>query len=275
MGSDTCVARSVDQGAHRVPERAPLRAPEKRGAWPAAALLIWSLLGCLAGAGCSTLEGPEYAPYDGVEGFNRVSYNVFDWIDRKAFAPAARGYQKVTPGFFRTGVSNAFLNLRTVDSSLNGFLQGKWKKGSTDLGRVVINSTLGIGGLFDVAKRMGLKYGAEDLGQTFALWGYKRTNYLFLPVGGPSAIRDAPGRVIVSILPRLLIGSAYGWPVGLLDALNGRAQILVLTDARDDSALDAYVFTRDAYFQGRTFAIFDGDPPLDDDFDMDFDDDEF
>lgn len=228
--------------------------------------------------GCAGLKGPEYGTYDQAEGLNRFSYNVFDWVDRKAFAPVARGYQKVTPEFFRTGVTNVFLNLRTIDSSINGLLQGKWGKGGTDFARVIVNSTLGIGGLFDVAKRMGLSYGAEDLGQTLAVYGYTRTNYVFLPAGGPSAVRDLPGRLIVTVLPRLILGSAYSWPVGLLDAINGRANLLVLTDARDDSALDAYVFTRDAYFQGRTFAIFDGDPPLNDDFDADFDeefDDEF
>lgn len=226
-------------------------------------------------AGCTGLQGPEYGTYDQAEGLNRFSYNLFDWVDRKAFAPVARGYQKVTPEFFRTGVTNAFTNLRTIDSSINGFLQGKPRKGSADFARVVINSTLGIGGLFDVAKRMGLTYGAEDLGQTFGVYGYARTNYVFLPMGGPSAVRDLPGRLIVTLLPRLILGSAYSWPVGLLDAINGRANLLVLTDARDDSALDAYVFTRDAYFQGRSFSIFDGDPPISDDFDADFDDDEF
>ncbi|MEM1434596.1 MAG: VacJ family lipoprotein [Pseudomonadota bacterium] len=226
-------------------------------------------------SGCASLEGPEYGEYDQAEGLNRISYNAFDWVDRKAFAPVARGYQKVTPGFVRAGVTNAFTNLRTIDSSINGFLQGKVRKGSTDFARVLINSTLGIGGLFDVAKRMGLNYGSEDLGQTFGVYGYARTNYVFLPLGGPSAVRDLPGRLIVTVLPRLILGSAYSWPVGVLDAINGRANILVLTDARDDSALDPYVFTRDAYFQGRSFAIFDGDPPLDDTFDADFDDDEF
>ena len=232
------------------------------------------LLGTLGSAGCAGLKGPEFAPYDPAEGANRVGYNVFDWVDRKAFAPVARGYQWITPDWWRAGVWNFFTNLRTIDSSLNGFLQGKWRKGGTDLARIAVNSTVGVGGLFDVAKRMGLRYGNEDLGQTLAVWGWSRTSYTFLPVTGPSSVRDLPGRGIVAYIPRLIMGSAYTWPVGLLDAINGRAQLLVLTDARDDSALDAYVFTRDAFYQGRSFVIFDGDPPLDDDFDMEFDDED-
>ena len=244
------------------------------GRWRRQLLPLFLCMGVLGSAGCAGLKGAEYAPYDPAEGANRVGYNVFDWVDRKAFAPVARGYQRVTPGWWRTGVGNAFLNLRTIDSSLNGFLQGKWKKGSTDFARILINSTVGVGGLFDVAKRMGLRYGNEDLGQTFAVWGWTRTSYAFTPVTGPSAVRDLPGRGITAYLPRLILGNAFNWPVGLLSAINGRAQLLVLTDARDDSALDGYVFTRDAYYQGRVFVIFDGDPPLEDDFDMDFDEDE-
>ncbi|MEM9742036.1 MAG: VacJ family lipoprotein [Pseudomonadota bacterium] len=239
---------------------------------PIAPFVFWLAIAC---GGCAQLKGPEFGPYDTAEGLNRVGYNVFDWVDKRALAPAARGYRWITPGWWRTGVNNVFVNLRTLDSSVNGFLQGKWSKGGTDLARIAINSTVGVGGFFDVAKRMGLRYGNEDLGQTFAVWGYSRTRYVFFPTTGPTSMRDLPGRGVSAIVPRLILGSAYNLPVGLLDFINGRAQLLQLTDARDDSAVDPYVFTRDAFFQGRAFVIFDGDPPIADDFDMDFEDDEY
>ncbi|MEE8077577.1 MAG: MlaA family lipoprotein, partial [Pseudomonadales bacterium] len=97
-----------------------------------------------------------------------MSYQVSDWVDRNALAPVARGYQKVTPDWLEAGIFNFFTNLRTIDSSVNGFLQGKPKAGATDFARLLINSTLGLGGFFDVAERMGLRFQDEDLGQTLA-----------------------------------------------------------------------------------------------------------
>lgn len=226
--------------------------------------------------GCTGLSGPEYGSYDTIEGANRVTYRVTDWVDRKALAPVARGYSKITPEWWRTGVTNVFSNLRNIDSSLNGLLQGKPRKAGTDLARVLVNSTIGVAGLFDVATRVGLPHGDEDLGQTFAVWGNTRTPYLFLPAGGPTSFRDAPGAIIQGALPRMILGGGYNIWVGLLDTINGRAGALALTDARDSSALDGYAFTKDAYFQRRKFLIFDGDPPLDDFFDEEgFDEEEF
>lgn len=230
-------------------------------------------LALLTSVGCSSLEGPEYGTYEGAEGFNRKSYQFSDYVDRKALAPVARGYTKVTPGWWRKGVANAFGNLRTIDSSLNGFLQGKPKRGAIDLARIVVNTTLGIGGLFDPATPMGLPYQDEDLGQTLAVWGIKRSRYVYVPFLGPSTVRDVPSLIVRSAVPRLLIGPDYNVWVSSLDLLNTRAELLGLTDARDSTALDPYVFTRDAYFQRRKFLIFDGDPPLDD-FD-EFDDPAF
>lgn len=238
---------------------------------PVSFLVLLVLLASLAG--CVSKATPEYASADPLEGFNRVSYGVSDWVDRNALAPLARGYSKVTPGWWRTGVGNVFSNLRNIDSSLNGLLQGKPGKASTDLARVLVNSTIGVAGVFDVATRVGLQHGQEDLGQTFAVWGNARTAYVYLPTG-PNAVRDLPGSIISGWMPRLLVGGVYNVWVGLLDTINGRAGALALTDARDSSALDGYAFTQDAYYQRRKFLIFDGDPPLDDFFDDESFDDE-
>lgn len=223
-------------------------------------------------AGCTTLEGPEHGVYDPYEGFNRGSYGLSDWVDRNALVPLARGYSNVTPKFLRTGISNVFLNLGTVDSIVNGFLQGKPKAGATDLARVVINTTVGIGGLIDVAAKAGLDYQEEDLGQTLAVAGVVRTRFFYIPLRGPSTVRDVPGVAIRSAIPRLLLGGAYRWWMGGIDLLNSRAEALTLTDTRDSTALDPYAFTREAYYQRRKFLIYDGDPPVDDFFD-EFDED--
>ncbi|MBH81218.1 MAG: ABC transporter [Gammaproteobacteria bacterium] len=230
------------------------------------------LLSVLLATGCASLEGPEYGPYDPFEGFNRASYGVSDWVDRNALVPVARGYQRVTPDWLRDGISNVFLNLITIDSALNGFLQGKPKRGGTDLARIILNSTIGIGGLINAAAQFGLDYQEEDLGQTLAVAGLTRTRYVYIPFAGPSALRDIPGRIVRAAIPNLLLGDAYKWWMSGIDLLNSRAQALSLTDTRDAAALDPYAFTREAYYQRRKFLIFDGDPPVDDFFD-DFDED--
>ncbi len=222
-------------------------------------------------AGCASLEGPEYAAYDPNEAFNRPSYAVTDWVDRNAVAPVARGYQHITPGWLRQGISNFFSNLREIDSALNGFLQGKPKSGATDLARILINSTAGIGGLFDVAGASGIVDQEEDLGQTLAVAGITRSRYLYVPLVGPSTNRDVPSLAIRALIPSFILGGAYAWWIGGIDLINSRAELLTATEVRDASALDPYAFTREAYYQRRKFLIFDGDPPMDDFFD-EFDD---
>ncbi|MFP6816352.1 MAG: VacJ family lipoprotein [Pseudomonadales bacterium] len=230
-----------------------------------------AIIGLVLVSGCASLEGPQYGVFDPYERVNRAIYAASDWIDRKALTPVARGYQKITPGWFRGGVENFFSNLREINSAVNGLLQGKPASAGTDLARIAINSTVGIGGLVDVAGRNGLVHQEEDLGQTLAVAGITRSRYIYLPVIGPSAIRDAPAAVVNSALPRLLLGSVYTWWVGLLDVISSRAEVLTATDVRDASALDPYAFTREAYYQRRKFLIFDGDPPMDDFFSDDFD----
>jgi len=128
---------------------------------------------------------------------------------------------------------------------------------------LLVNSTVGIGGLIDVGARMGLEHHEEDLGQTLAVWGVTRSRYIYLP-SGPSSVRDTPGTLFKSWLPELLMSGGYSLWVSLVDLLSIRAAALPLSDARDQAALDPYVFTRDAYYQRREYVIFDGDPPMDD-----------
>ena len=232
-----------------------------------------AMLAIMLVAGCASLEGPEYGVYDPYERVNRVSYGLSDWVDRKALVPVARGYETVVPAWVRRAAGNFFSNLREIDSALNGLLQGKPKSAGTDLARILINSTVGVGGLMDVAGTNGLVHAEEDLGQTLAIAGLTRSRYIYFPFVGPSANRDATSAVLRAALPRLILGSAYAWWVGTLDVINSRSEVLGATDARDATALDPYAFTREAYYQRRKFLIFDGDPPMDDFFD-EFDDEE-
>jgi phospholipid-binding lipoprotein MlaA len=225
-------------------------------------------------AGCSTLDGPEYGVFDTAEGANRISYKVTDAVDRTVLVPVARGYRKVTPDWARTGVTNFFRNLRTPYSALNAYLQGKPVVGTTDLGRFLMNSTVGLGGLFDVATATGLRYQDEDLGQTLAVWGYTRSRFVYVPFFGPSTVRDLPDLVFRGLLPGFVLGENFAYGAAVLDAINARSDALVATDARDAGALDPYAFTREAYYQIRKYDIFDGRPPMDD-FDEFFDDEDW
>ena len=240
--------------------------------------IAWTGLLLAFQTACMTLEGPDHGVYDRNEGFNRQSYEFSEAVDEHALAPIARRYQSIAPDRVETGVSNFFKNLRTLDSSANGFLQGKPKRGAIDSLRFIVNTTIGLGGLFDVATPAGLYHQDEDLGQTLAVWGWKKSRYVYVPLAGPSTVRDLPVLVLRGVLPRLVLGGFHNLGISSLDVVSARAAVLALTDTRDAAALDAYVFTREAYMQRRKFLIFDGNPPMEefDDFFDEFDeDDEF
>lgn len=236
----------------------------------------WLLLvTCLVLGGCSTLdrsiEGtPDvepFAAFDPYEQANRVSYTATDKVDRTLLLPVAQGYDKITPNWLQRGVLNIFINLRTIGSSVNGLLQGKPASAGTDFARLVINSSIGVFGFFDVASSWGLRYQEEDFGQTLAVWGLKRSRYLYVPLLGPTTLRDLPSNIVRSAMPRLILGSDFHWAISVVDIVSTRADLIPATKVRDASALDPYAFTRDAYYQRRRFLIFDGDPPVEDFFD--------
>ena len=226
------------------------------------------LVGCVVFGlgGCVSLEGPEFGVFDPYEKFNRAVYGGSDGLDGAVFAPIAAGYSRVVPDPVERGVRNFFVNLRGVEGIVSGFLQAKPKRGSIAFGRVVVNSTLGIAGIFDVATPLGLADQNEDLGQVFAAWGVTRSRYLVLPVLGPTTLRDWPGLALRAWLPRLMLGTHYSIWVFALDFVSFRADMLQQTRVRDEMALDPYSFTREAYYQRRRYDIFDGNPPLEEFF---------
>lgn len=225
------------------------------------------LLGALALSGCASQQLPEFGVHDPIEPINRVSFEFTERVDRAITRPAARAYQWLLPEFMVLGIHNFFANIRTLDSAINGLLQGKPRSAAIDTGRFLTNSTLGLAGFIDVATDLGLEYQNEDFGQTLAVWGYTRTSYIYVPLLGPSTIRDLPGAIIKAAwVPALLVNSSSGWWIEGLDILSVRADRLRATDARDATALESYSFTREAYYQQRRFLIFDGDPPADSGF---------
>lgn len=225
-------------------------------------------------AGCAsneTLSGAEYDPW---EGLNRDIYAFNEVFDDYLLRPVAKGYDTVLPQFVQTGIGNFFDNLRSPRSALNNFLQGKPVKGFEDIGRFVFNTTLGVGGLFDVASRGGLEENYEDIGQTLAVWGVPRGPYVVLPFFGPSALRDTPVRPVALFLD----------PLARWDNTSVRDKLLVLriialrhrlleTDRFLEDAEDEYIRVRESYLQNREFEIHDGDPPIDDLYDDLFDED--
>jgi phospholipid-binding lipoprotein MlaA len=210
--------------------------------------------------GCASTGSP---PGDPLEGLNRVTFKVNDAVDTAVLTPVAKGYQAVTPEFVRTGVSNAFSNVGDVSNSVNNLLQGKAGAAASDLGRLLINSTLGILGLFDVATPMGLQKNNEDFGQTLGKWGVGSGPYLVLPLMGPSTLRDAVARVADSQLSySRQIDHVPTRNVTLgLDIINIRAELLKTTRTLDEASLDKYQFLRDAFLQRRLSQVHDGKVP--------------
>jgi phospholipid-binding lipoprotein MlaA len=195
-------------------------------------------------------------------------YRINDSVDRAVVKPVARTYVRVVPAPARTGVRNFFANLHTTTVMVNDALQGKFGAAANDLGRFVVNTTVGIGGLLDPATQMGLDKNDEDFGQTLGHWGLHPGPFVELPVLGPSDVRDGLGKgVDVFTGPTHYISNnwvSYGlYGVGALDT---RANLLSL-DETLQKVFDPYAFIRDAYLQRRAYLVSDGqvteESPLD------------
>lgn len=216
----------------------------------------------MVAAGCAATPG-RTSNDDRWEGFNRGVYKFNDTVDRAALKPVAKGYKAITPHWMRVGIGNFFSNLDYPSTILNQFLQGKGTLGLRDTGRFLVNTTLGVGGLLDVATPLGLEKNDEDLGQTLAMWGVGSGPYLTLPLFGPSSLRDAPTRVLdffTDPLTYVDIPWEAQWGERALNVVHRRAELLSL-DPTLQRAYDPYAFMRDAWVQQREFAIFDGNPP--------------
>ena len=198
-------------------------------------------------------------PGDPYESVNRRVFAFNEFMDRWVLKPVAEGYRWVTPGFVDRGVTNFFSNLGEIRNLLNSALQGDFRQAGSSTGRFLTNSTVGIGGLVDVASEVGLEYRREDFGQTLAVWGADGGPYIVLPFLGGSSIRDAFGRVPDVYLSPLTYMDDVAWRNSLraLDLVDTRADLI------DSEALlsgDRYTFLKDIYEQRRQAAISNGVP---------------
>jgi phospholipid-binding lipoprotein MlaA len=212
-------------------------------------------------SGCATTANNPKDPY---EGFNRAMFAVNEGID-VVLKPVAQGYDAVTPTPIRNGIGNFFGNIADVWIAVNNFLQGKGEQGLSDVGRFLINTTVGIVGIFDVASEIGLEKHAEDFGQTLGVWGVGEGDYLYWPLFGPRTTRDTFGLVVdgfadpVWYIENVPVRNTLAG-VRLIDA---RASMLPADKVVEEAAFDKYNYIRDAYLQNRRSEIRDGQLPID------------
>ncbi len=202
-----------------------------------------------------TFAGSTSDPY---EPFNRSMYSLNQGIDKYALKPAATVYQTLLPDFLLKGISNFFSNLGQIPTIGNDLLQAEFYQATGDTWRLLINSTAGILGFFDIASSIGLPRHNQDFGLTLAKWGYQSSNYLVLPLLGPSTVRDAMGLPvdfnILSIYPYIYPSRDRYSLVGL-NMVNQRARLLKFDDILQQAAFDEYTFVRNAYLQRRNYKI--------------------
>lgn len=219
----------------------------------------------LSASGCASTPKELRDPRDPWEPVNRAVYRFNTDFDNAFMKPIAKGYQKVTPEPVDRGVTNFFDNIADVTSAVNNLLQFKLARAGSDVGRVAVNSTVGVLGFVDVATNMGIPSYKEDFGQTLGYWGYSPGPYVVLPLLGPSSARDTigfAGDVFVDPFFSLRKNEIYWGAIGLR-AVDQRADLLTAGAVLEEAALDPYSFLRDAYLQRRRYEVHDGDPPAD------------
>lgn len=213
------------------------------------ALLVLELLL----VGCATVSTANTDPRDPWEGYNRQVWRFNEALDEAVLQPAARGYRAAVPEVVRNGVNNFFGNLSDVWSLVNNLLQFKPRESAEMTGRVLVNSTVGLLGLVDVASDVGLQRRREDFGKTLGRWGVPTGPYLVLPLLGPSTVRDTAGLPLDfkgDLLGRVSDSEARTG-LTILRVVDQRAGLLEAGRILDSAALDRYIFVRDAYLQRR------------------------
>lgn len=206
---------------------------------------------------CAT--GPDVHPKDPLEPWNRGVYRFNDVLDTNVVKPVAEIYQEVTPDPVRKGVSNFFGNIRDVWSSVNAALQLRPQEAVENLFRVGVNTTLGLGGILDVATELGIPRARLDFGQTLGRWGVPSGPYLVLPLLGPSSVRDATGRGVQMRVNEFtdFKDSTLRDSLTALEIVDTRAGLLRAGGLLDEAAIDKYSFMRDFYLQRRQNQIDD------------------
>jgi len=213
----------------------------------------------------AALTGCATAPsrVDPLDPFNRAMFSVHEVIDGHLIKPIAQGYVRVTPDPIRQGVSNFFGNIDDLFTGVNNVLEGNGKQAGDDFGRVLLNSTFGVGGIFDLATMAGIEKDKKDFGITFGKWGIPNGAYLFIPLLGPSTVRDSAGLVAraysnpLSYIPDVAVrNTIYG-----VNYLDTRAQALPGESVLETASIDKYRYLRSAYLRARRYKVFEGKPP--------------
>ena len=210
-----------------------------------------------------SLSTPSFAQpqqvNDPIEPINRGIFALNELIDTILVKPLVVTYNTVVPKPVRTGISNVFSNLDDVFIGANHALQGRGKDAGTSLGRVLVNSTIGLGGLIDVASMNGLQKGEGDFGQTLGVWGVGPGPYIVLPILGPSNARDTLGRAArIASDPRTYMRKVWSYSLTGLEYLQMRADNAENSNLIDSSSLDKYSFSRSLYMQRRNALVTSG-----------------
>ena len=209
-------------------------------------------------SGCASYTSNSLA--DPWQAVNKPVFAFNDGVDAVFLKPLAKGYEAVTPEPIKDSVTNFFSNLNEIDNAINNLLQGKSQQFATSVGRLAINSTVGIGGLIDVASYIGLKHAPEDLGQTLGKFGSGPGPYIVLPLLGSSSLRDMPGRIVSMYLNPLawLDDVSFRNIMVGVNTVDSRSNLLAKEDIAGEISKDKYTLYRDAYLEEREFEIADG-----------------
>lgn len=210
------------------------------------------------------LEQEQGSVRDPFEAWNRPVHRFNETLDIHILRPVARGYQAITPQPLERGIANFFDNLGLPLSVVGGLLQLDSERMLKETGRFVLNSTVGLAGLFDPATSLGFERQEEDIGQALESWGATDSPYLVLPFLGPMTLVQIPDRVVSPLIGPAMLGSYWQDYFWAIDLVSGRAQLLSASALIDESRADSYIFTREAYLQRRRFLLYDGEPPPED-----------
>lgn len=225
----------------------------------------WSVLAVIVSLqACATVANPD--PRDPMESWNRGVFKFNDALDRAVIKPVAIAYRNVLPSWMRTGVGNFFNNLDDLWSGVNNALQLRGQDTADSFGRVVINTTMGLGGLLDVASEMDMERHTANFGLTLGRWGVGSGPFVVIPFLGSSTLRDtvAMSVDIKGNAVRYVDDSATRDALSVLNLIDTRATYLKAGEVVEEAALDKYSFTRDAYLQRRRNQVYDGNPPDED-----------
>ena len=211
-------------------------------------------------AGAPAVNAADADPW---EGFNRKMFALNDSLDRNVMVPTAKAYRAVTHKKQRKGIRNFLANLRTPVILVNDILQGEFGRAGDTLGRFVVNSTIGFGGMGDPAERLGIAQHSEDFGQTLAVWGVDSGPYLVLPFFGPSTLRDGFGTAVdMTADPAFWISTDpalyYRLSTGGMNFVSAREPLIEPVESIRTDSLDYYASIRSFYLQSRKREILNG-----------------